>query len=344
MNLLVRVSLLFLPFLIFPRTLGALPGPEVRRDVHLMGTVASLRTFAADREVGLGRLEGFLRILEDSERDLSTWQPESDISRLNRQPIGMPFPLEGSLCRLFLDLQIWRDRTRGAFDPALGALVEAWGLRTGGNHPSPEELSSARKRTGLNHLHLDRSTCHVIRRQDVLIDVGGFGKGEALDRVLDYSVKAGFDGWMIDLGGQIMVHGNPPDRESWTIDLSHPVHRRKSALTLDLVSGSLATSGGSERDVKAGEERIGHILDPRSGLPVVSDVSVAVWHPSALVADILSTAMYVMGVEEGIEWAETHDIAICFLVPLEVGNVGSDVGGDVDFRASPLFERMFLKH
>ena len=343
MNLLVRIGLLFLPFLIFPPilgSLGAIPGPEVRRDVHLMGTVASLRTFATDREAGLERLEGFLRILEDSERELSTWQPESVISRLNRHPIGMPFPLEGSLCRLFSDLQVWRDRTGGVFDPALGALVEAWGLRTGGNHPSPEELSSARERTGLNHLHLDPAACHVMRRQDVRIDVGGFGKGEALDRVLDYSVKAGFEGWMINLGGQVMVHGSPPDRESWSIDLSHPVHRKKSALTLDLVSGSLATSGGSERDVKAGEERIGHILDPRSGLPVVSDVSVTVWHPSALVADILSTAMYVMGVEEGVEWAEAHDIAVCFLVPQKTG----DAGGDVDFRASPLFERMFLKH
>ena len=336
MSHLARFVLLFLPFLILSSSVGASPELEVRRDVHLMGTVASLRTFAPDRETGLERLEEFIRILEDADRELSTWQPGSDISRLNRQPLGRLFPLEGELCRLFADLHAWRDHTDGAFDPAVGGLVEAWGIYSGENNPGPEELRSALERTGMDHLDLHPAACQVVRRQDVLIDVGGFGKGEALDRVLDYSMETGLGSWMINLGGQIMVHRNPPDAEFWSVDLAHPAHRERSVLTVDLVSGSLATSGGSQRDVQVRGERIGHILDPRNGRPVVSEVSVAVWHPRALVADILSTAMYVMGVEEGIAWAEANDVAICFLVPRE--------GDDVEFRASSLFERMFLKH
>ena len=89
---------------------------------------------------------------------------------------------------------------------------------------------------------------------------------------------------------------------------------------MSLASGSLATSGGSVRDVEVGERTIGHILDPRSGRPVSRAESVTVWHPRALVADVLSTALYVMGVDEGLAWAEARELAACFLVPGPAGS------------------------
>ena len=167
----------------------------------------------------------------------------------------------------------------------------------------------------------------------MLIDVGAFGKGDALDRVWDYSVDAGVDGWMIDLGGQIMVRGTPPDTDAWSVDLARPLNRTRPLMTIQLREGSLATSGGSERDMGTGEERIGHILDPGTGYPIRTDSTVTVWHPRALVADILSTALYVMGAEEGFAWAETHGIAATFLIP---------DGEQVEVRATSLFEETFL--
>ena len=100
--------------------------------------------------------------------------------------------------------------------------------------------------------------------------------------------------------------------------------------------GSLATSGGSERDIGTGETRIGHILNPRTGHPIQTSATATVWHERALVADILSTALYVMGVDEGLAWAETHGIAAIFLIP--------DDAGHVEARATSLFEEEFLKN
>ena len=309
---------------------------QVRRDVYLMGTRASLQAYAPDRPTGLNRIEGFLRILEATEEELSTWQAGSAISRLNRHPLGESFGLNPSLCDLFSRLKTWTDRTGGAFDPGVGTLLEAWGLHAGGRRPTEGELQDALETTGFENLSLDAEACLVTRDRAVLIDVGAFGKGDALDRVWDYSVDASVDGWMIDLGGQIMVRGARPDGESWSVDLAGPLNRTQSVLTIQMKEGSLATSGGSERDIGTGETRIGHILNPRTGHPIQTSATATVWHERALVADILSTALYVMGVDEGLAWAETHGIAAIFLIP--------DDAGHVEARATSLFEEEFLKN
>jgi len=313
---------------------AALP-VEVHRDVYLMGTRASLRTYAPDRQSGLTRMESFLRILEDTERELSTWRVDSVISRLNRQPVGLDLALNETLCSLFVELRTWNHRTDGAFDPAIGTLVEAWGLHAGGSRPSSRALQAALKRAGFEYLDFDDENCFVTRKRAALIDVGAFGKGDALDRVFDYSAAAGIYGWMIDLGGQIMVHGTPPGRESWSVDLAHPFNRSQPVLKIELREGSLATSGGSERDLEVGDERIGHILNPRTGHPIRRNAAVTVWHPQALAADILSTALYVMGPDEGLAWAENWGVAAAFLI------AGTE--SHVEVRASSLFANNFLR-
>ncbi len=97
-------------------------------------------------------------------------------------------------------------------------------------------------------------------------------------------------------------------------------------------------SGGSERDRWVDGVRVGHIVDPRVGRPVDSTSSVIVWHRQALVADMLSTALYVMGEDAGLVWAARHDVAACFISP---PRVGASPDGDVTLRASRAFRRQF---
>ncbi|MGH9340274.1 MAG: FAD:protein FMN transferase [Acidobacteriota bacterium] len=288
---------------------------EVKREVFLMGTRCTLTAYASDGTGGLENLESFLRILEQSERELSTWRADSLFSQLNRQPPGVPLGLDRSLCRLLSDLFYWNRETGLAFDPGIGALIEVWGLREGGKVPSPESIETARKQAGLNYFRLDPNQCEITRTQNVWIDSGAFGKGEALDRVHRYASQIDSGPWMIDLGGQIMVSGSPPDEEGWEVGLAHPVRRGKSVLKLRLKEGSLAASGGSERDLAVHGARVGHILDPRTGRPAAFKGSVVVWHQQALVADILSTALFVMGPEEGLSWANSRQVAACFIFP-----------------------------
>ncbi len=203
-----------------------------------------------------------------------------------------------------------------AFDPAVGTLIDAWGLRTGGRIPSGEELERARKNAGMRRFAFDPKACTITRQADAWIDSGAFGKGEALDRALRAQEHDGAIPWMIDLGGQLAVHGRLPGSEPWTAYVPHPERRGDPFLALEFESGSFATSGGSERDSATAGGRVGHILDPRSGRPAAFRGSVTVLHQSALAADILSTALYVMGPEQGLKWANARGLAACFLVPV----------------------------
>ena len=288
------------------------PKPFERR-LHLMGTVCTMIYYGEGQRGGRNRLEGFVRILESTERQLSSWRLDSSISRVNQHPVGQPFALEPGLCRLFAALFFWQRATQGAFDPAIGAWIEAWDLRGQGRFPTPEASRRAQDRAGMARLHYQPSSCQLTRLTETALDAGAFGKGEALDRVRRHATQKDARRWMVDLGGQIAVQGAPPGQEAWTIRLTHPARRHQSLLSIAINSGSLATSGGVKRDRRVNGERVGHIIDPRSGKPASFRGSVSVWHESALVADILSTALYVMGSHQGLDWAQRRDLAVCFL-------------------------------
>ena len=312
---------------------------RVERTVFLMGTVATFVVDAPDRETGLNRLDRMVRVIEETEAELSTWQHDSVLSALNRQPVETWLPLPNSVCVLLEQVATWHRRTNGRFDPAVGRLIEAWALRAGGRHPSNDTLVTAKARSGFRHVSLDAVRCSASRLTDVTLDAGGFGKGAALDRVR-HAERGRPGGWLIDFGGQIAVSSTSPDR-AWPVAVAHPERRDVPVVELHLTEGSLATTGGSERDVASDEnDQLGHIVDPQTGMPVSRASSVTVWHQEALVADILSTALYVMGVDEGRDWAEQNGIAACFLVPSERDGVTS--GTEVDFVATSSFRRRFL--
>jgi thiamine biosynthesis lipoprotein len=283
----------------------------VERDVFLMGTRARIAVYDSSREQALATAEQALAILEHTEAELSTWRADSLISRLNRQPVGAPFTLPDAACRLFGRLEEAVAMSASAFDPAIGRLIDAWDIHGAGRVPDEHSLTAARRTSGWPLLDVDRTACRVTRLGDVTIDVGAFGKGEALDRV-----RAAIGGtWLIDLGGQVAVSGVPPDEDGWRVSIAHARHRAQRALDVVLRGGSLSTSGGSERDLDVDGRRVSHLLDPRTGAPASFDGSVSVWHAGGLQADILSTVLYVMGPDAGIAWASARDLAAAYVLP-----------------------------
>jgi thiamine biosynthesis lipoprotein len=305
----------------------------LERSVYLMGTRARLVLLAPDRAAGLQRLEAMVASLEQTEAELSTWRTDSALSAVNRQPIGKPLGLAAPVCALWGELTVWHRATNGAFDPALGALSAAWGLREAGRRPSPGDLAAAKAVTGLTHFRFEASSCQVTRLVDVRLDAGAFGKGEALRRLLLLPGWAGW--WMVDLGGQIAVSGAPP-AGAWPVAIAHPERRADIAMEIALAGGSLATSGTSERSFEIESGMVTHILDPRTGRPLYRSESVTVWHEDALTADILSTALYVLGSQAGLHYADEHGVAALFLAPAARGARSA-----VTLLASPAFRRRF---
>ena len=298
-----------------------------------MGTRAMLVARAATRADALAALEQLLRALEAAENDLSTWR-DTPFNRLNALPGEQPASLDPALCALFGELETWTHETAGTFDPGVGPLLDFWGVQSQARIPSGDEIARALPSSRLPAWRFDRARCTIVRPSGGRLDSGGFGKGEAIDRAARQ--QAGAEGWLVDLGGQVGVQGRPPPG-GWRVGIAHPRDRAYALFEVIVTSGSIATTAGSERDQRAHGVRVGHVLDPRTGTPAAFDGSVVVWHERALVADILSTALYVMGPGDGLRWADARGLAACFLVPSAGGTI-------VHVRPSRAFRAKFPAH
>jgi len=310
----------------------ARPAARVERRVAAMGTLLALEVEARDRATALAASESALRAVEAVERRLSTWGQDSELARLNRAPLYVPHPLGGELrADLERALHWWR-ATDGAFDPGVGGLVDAWGLRVGGRLPSSAELLAARAASGLRHLRLDGSAATRLH-PGLRIEEGGFGKGVGLDAALAALAAAGASAATLDLGGQIALL---PREARAHLAVAHPRERGRALVEIAIERGSLATSGNGERGVVVAGERLGHLLDPRDGRPAPDFGSLTVWAPNATDADCLSTGLYVLGPDAALSWASAHEGVEVLVVELLAGGPRARASAGLRGRARAL--------
>jgi len=245
--------------------------------------------------------------VRDLDASLSAWRPDSEVSRLNRE--GRV--LAGPDLRRALELSLRYARlSRGAFDPTVGSLAEAWGLRSGGRVPLAEELRRALARTGHRLLRLrGPGPKEAVLSGGARLDLGGIGKGFALDEAALAMRRAGALAGRLNFGGQILVFGSAPGSVdgSWEASASPPGGGLPMKIRLLPPTSSLSISGDAELP--------GHVLDPRSGRPVRREGLAAVVAPTGAQADALSTALYVLGPKEGLGRAASPEVRTWWIQP-----------------------------
>ena len=274
----------------------------IERTAYLMGTLLRVRVVGEDRTSGDAAVGAAFDEVARLEAVLSTWSPSSDLGLANAAPVGREHPLSGELFGLVMEAASWVDRTDGAFDPAIGALIDAWDLRGAGRRPPAGALLAARAASGWSNAVLAPARQALVRPHPAWwLDSGGFGKGAALRSAAAVLRAHGVDSFTLDFGGQLVQHD--VEGAAARIEVAHPIARTAGVAALHMRTGSVATSGASERFVEHDGERLGHILDPRSGVPVGAWGSVTVVADDALEADVLSTALFVMGVPDALAWA-----------------------------------------
>ncbi len=291
-------SLLLVGLLAYPAV--AMPKPTSERAVLAMGTRLTLRLEGGSDAKLTEAAEAMLAEVARIEGATSTWRPDSLWSRLNAAK-GEPRSFPPEWIQLLTRAQAWSTETEGAFDPVLGALLRAWGIREGGRRPTAEELTRARAASGVSHLRLDPQMGTVrLLHPEAGLEEGAFLKGYALDAARRVAEARGAAIGQLNFGGQLLAWGRAIE-----VEVAQPLDRRRPMLRLRLKNASLSTSGCSERG--------NHILDPRSGEPCPNWGAVSVVSPSALDADLLSTALYVLGPDHGLAWAEARGLAALFL-------------------------------
>jgi thiamine biosynthesis lipoprotein len=297
----------------------------------LMGTRLALTLPARTPEATFEAAFDEVARLEDV---MSNWRATSEISRLNRAAARTPFRCSPDLFGAIDSALDYAAGTGGAFDPTVEPLVRALGLRgpegrlpgdppeTTGEEAPAAGRTAAPGPIGWRHVRLDRRA-HTVRfdREGVGLDLGGIGKGIALDAAAHRLVERGVGSALLDFGGQILALGSPPAGGSWPVDVAAPGDRARPVLRVRLRDRSLSTSGDDERSIAGPGGPIGHILDPARGRPAGFPGSVTVAARDATGADALSTGLFVMGPEAGIAWAERRGVAVLYLVPLPGGRV-----------------------
>jgi thiamine biosynthesis lipoprotein len=275
---------------------GPARAATAERVLALMGTTAAITVEAGDRAAALAVSERAVGALLAAEGRLSTWREDTELARLNAAPAGEAVELSPRLASELAAAARWWRATGGAFDPGIGALAAAWGLRTGGRRPGTAERAEALAASGLRWLALDGRRATRLH-PGLRVDEGGFGKGAALAAAVE-AVGPGTRA-ILDLGGQLAVAGPGAAVE---VAIADPRDRARPVLRFAIDGGSVATSGNSERRLGGGGSSFGHLLDPGTGEPARDFGSLTVWAPDALAADALSK-LFVLGPEAAVAWA-----------------------------------------
>jgi thiamine biosynthesis lipoprotein len=241
---------------------------------------------------------------------MSIFIEESEVSRLNRSDRGEPIAVSPELIEIVgLSAEI-SEMTEGAFDITVAPLLFLWNqAASSGRIPRSEEREYARDRVGMALLECDpRARRLRFLRGGMAIDLGGIGKGYALDRAAAVLREHGVRRALLNFGGNILALGSPHDAR-WEIGIRDAGSPSSCVAGFSLDRGAVSTSGDYERGIDIRGTRYSHIIDPRTGQPAQGLLSVTVIDSSAARADALSTALYVMGREKALRFAEEHSIA-----------------------------------
>ncbi len=268
-----------------------------------MNTVMSVRIWHDDGAAAdAAAVQALVNTLE---RALSVTNPGSEIAQLNGTGSGT---LSDDTLYLLEKTLALSARTGSALDPTLYPIVRLWGFTTDAFRvPSEEEIAAALKSIGTEHITQSGNT--VTLADGTMLDFGAVAKGYAAQKSAEFLTRSGVEAAMLSFGGNIQTVGSKPDGTDWKIGIQDPFDAASNAAVLSLSgSGAVVTSGGYQRYFEENGETYCHIMDPKTGAPVQGDLaSVTIVAPNGMLADGLSTALYVMGFDDACEFWRTSD-------------------------------------
>lgn len=272
-----------------------------------MGSELHLTARTADAAGARAAFTAVFAEVERLEALLSTWRPESDVSRLNQTAGRGPVPVHPdtrAVLRAAAQVSVWTD---GKFDVTFGALAEVWKFDHDQDNrvPSGAEIAARVPRVDYRRVVIDDARGTVaITRPDVRVHLGGIGKGYAVDKAVAMLRAAGLRDFMVQAGGDLYVAGTAGE-SPWRLGIQDPRGAPDDPFAVvELSDATFSTSGDYERYFEQEGVRYHHILDPATGSPARGARSVTVVTKEARWADGLSTGVFVLGPERGMALVE----------------------------------------
>lgn len=301
-----------------------------------MGTTFSVKV-VSDNELPDAKqvLADINATLIEVNRQMSTYQGDSELSQFNQHESTSTFPVNRDLA-FVVDEAIRIGRlSEGAFDVTIGPLVNLWGFGPDGRPnrvPSNVDISNARQRMGQKELIVTDEGL-VKLKPELYVDLSALAKGFGVDKVAQLLESKGLQNYMVEIGGELRLKGKNASGVNWRIVIEKPSEfGHENQRLISPGDMAIATSGDYRNYFEVDGVRYAHIIDPVTARPVTHKLaSVTVLHPSSMTADGFATALSVMGPEKAMILAKQQELAVMLVVYTDAGFVE---------KHSPEFDKM----
>lgn len=258
--------------------------------------------------------------LADIDSKMSTYKKDSEISRFNRHSSESWMSISAETITVVNAAQEISQLSKGAFDVTIGKLVNLWGFGPTINIdaiPDDNAILTLLSQVGYHKLEVRQAPPALRKSSEIVyLDLSAIAKGYAVDAIAKLLIENRINNFLVEIGGEIITHGNKQEQQPWVIGIESPVAGQRSIRKrLHLQDVAMATSGDYRNYFEHQGTRYSHTIDPATGYPIKHRlVSVTVIDSSCMRADALATAIMVMGPDKGLEFAEQQQLAIFMLV------------------------------
>ncbi len=264
-------------------------------------------------------------VLDDANTVLSTYQPDTELMRLNAAPVGQWVKVSPMLLRAVQTAVAVSELSGGAYDITVGPLVNLWGFgpkAVPDRVPDAAQIAATRAMVGWQHIGIDAGQSALMRKADIQIDLSSVGEGVAVDALVAHLQASGVKDFMVSVAGCTRVAGHKPDGSGWVIAIERPDGSGQAQQLLALTNQAISTSGSYRNYHEIAGKRYSHTIDPSTGAPITHhgvSVSVIAVDGNIIRADALATALNVLGPQRGLALAEQENIPAWFIEHTEAG-------------------------
>lgn len=306
--------LVFLVIILVPVLLSA--QEKYTRTLKLMGSRFDITVVAKDEVQANDYIDLALSEISRIEKEISSWDPESETSKIIANAGIQPLKVNRELYDLITRAVKISELTEGAFDITYASMDRIWKFDGSMNHlPTDDEIAQSIRKVGYKNIVLDPEHQTVfLKNKGMRIGFGAIGKGYAADKAKQLLISEGVNGGIINASGDLTTWGTQPDGSPWMVGITNPLNKNKVFSWFPLDNNAVVTSGNYEKFVEFNGKKYTHIIDPRTGWPVSGLTSVTIFAPKAELADALATSVFVMGRETGIDFINQLPGMECVIV------------------------------
>ncbi len=287
-----------------------------KKTLKLMGSRFDITVVANSETEGNQYINTAVSEITRIEKIISSWDSNSETSEINRNAGIKPVKVSEELFNLIERALAISKLTNGAFDISYASMDRIWKYDGSMEQmPSKENIKASVSKVGYKNIILNKEEQSVfLKLKGMKIGFGAIGKGYAADKAKALLINKGVKAGIINASGDLNAWGTQANGKDWMVAITNPLNKEKAFSWLPVINSAVVTSGNYEKFVRFNGIRYSHIIDPRTGYPSTGIISVSIFTSNAEFADAISTSIFVMGVDTGLNFINQLKGVECIIV------------------------------